>query len=224
MPTITSRVHSGTVSSVLRLVADWTAGIWDLSSLTFTIPTGLAGHRTTTLSSLPAFRTCYGPCYLQHGSPMLARCGNIALRDIAHMPVSPINFCEPHDKNLSELENPGGCVSLYWAVEARPSNHHLVPGTRLGSSFFFNRSSLVEKMRFPRRVQSSRLIDLLWSSIKRTSFQYCRIRRSIYVYDFPPLAGGESLEEETGVQRRQEKQGYQPKKPEMGLKSGELFS
>jgi hypothetical protein len=105
MPTITSRVHPGTVSSVLRLVADWTAGIWDLSSLAFTIPTGLAGRRTTTLSSFPAFRTCYGsPCLsaqgqsrdLQHLSPMLARCGNIALRDIAHMGVGPIQTNVPH--------------------------------------------------------------------------------------------------------------------------------
>src|SRR5450755_4335355 len=107
MPTITSRVHPETVSSVLRLVADWTAGIWDLSSLAFTIPTGLAGRRTTTLSSLPAFRTCYGPpCLsaqgqsrdLQHPSPMLARCGNIALRDIAHILVRPVNTAIPHQK------------------------------------------------------------------------------------------------------------------------------
>jgi hypothetical protein len=113
MPTITSRVHPGTVSSVFRLVADWTAGIWDSSSQAFTIPTGLAGRRTTTLSSLPAFRTCYGPpCLsaqgqsrdLQHSSPMLARCGNIALRDIAHMLVGPVNTGIPHQQ----------CSSLYF--------------------------------------------------------------------------------------------------------------
>ena len=119
MPTITTRVHPGTVSSVLRLVADWTAGIWDLSSLAFTIPTGLAGRRTTTLSSLPAFRTCYGPpCLsaqgqsrdLQHSSPMLARCGNIALRDIAHMVVRPVNTGIPHQS----------CSSLHtWFLSSR---------------------------------------------------------------------------------------------------------
>ena len=122
MPTITSRVHPGTVSSVLRLVADWTAGIWDLSSLAFTIPTGLAGRRTTTLSSFPAFRTCYGsPCLsaqgqsrdLQHLSPMLARCGNIALRDIAHMGVGPIQANVPHTRGSFASTTPGGIGSFY---------------------------------------------------------------------------------------------------------------
>ena len=117
MPTITSRVHPGTASGVLRLVADWTAGIWDLSSLAFTIPTGLAGRRTTTPSSLPAFGTCYGSrCLsaqgqsrdLQHGSPMLARCGNIALRDIAHMGVRPIQANVPHTRDSLSQETPGG--------------------------------------------------------------------------------------------------------------------
>jgi len=135
MPTITSRVHPGTVSSVLRLVADWTAGIWDLSSLAFTIPTGLAGRRTTTLSSFPAFRTCYGsPCLsaqgqsrdLQHLSPMLARCGNIALRDIAHMGVGPIQTNVPHPRLSFSSETPGTIGSLYKGCsKQRPSNHRL---------------------------------------------------------------------------------------------------
>jgi hypothetical protein len=135
MPTITSRVHPGTVSSVLRLVADWTAGIWDLSSLAFTIPTGLAGRRTTTLSSLPAFRTCYGPpCLsaqgqsrdLQHSSPMLARCGNIALRDIAHMGVGPVQSNVPHVRLSLSSATPGSVGSLYTGCsKQRPSNHRL---------------------------------------------------------------------------------------------------
>jgi hypothetical protein len=135
MPTITSRVHPGTVSSVLRLVADWAAGIWDLSSLAFTIPTGLAGRRTTTLSSLPAFRTCYvSPCLsaqgqsrdLQHLSPMLARCGNIALRDIAHMGVRPIQSNVPHACGSFSSETPGDIGSLYnGCSKQRPSNHRL---------------------------------------------------------------------------------------------------
>jgi hypothetical protein len=133
MPTITSRVHPRTVSSVLRLVADWTAGIWDLSSLAFTIPTGLAGPRTTTLSSLPAFRTCYGPpCLsaqgqsrdLQHSSPMLARCGNIALRDIAHMLISPIQSNVPHlDSHFLTSNSWGNRVLIFWCSKQRPSNH-----------------------------------------------------------------------------------------------------
>lgn len=142
MPTITSRVHPGTVSSVLRLVADWTAGIWDLSSLAFTIPTGLAGRRTTTLSSLPAFRTCYGPpCLsaqgqsrdLQHGSPMLARCGNIALRDIAHVVIGPVNTGVPHEKRSSLCEIvPERTCSYTVALEARLSHDRLGSGTMPG--------------------------------------------------------------------------------------------
>jgi len=135
MPTITSRVHPGTVSSILRLVADWTAGIWDLSSLAFTIPTGLAGRRTTTLVSLPAFRTCYGPpCLsaqgqsrdLQHSSPMLARCGNIALRDIAHMGICPIQTNIPHARGSFSSTTPGTVGSFYTGCsKQRPSNHRL---------------------------------------------------------------------------------------------------
>jgi hypothetical protein len=166
MPTITSRVHSETVSSVLRLVADWTAGIWDLSSLAFTIPTGLAGHRTTTLSSLPAFRTCYGPrCLsaqgqsrdLQHGSPMLARCGNIALPDIAHMGVGPIQSNVPHRCVLLLGAFPGDIGSLYNGWEtARPSNHRLAQECCRRSAIFLYRSSRVETEAFPQQSLSSR--------------------------------------------------------------------
>ncbi len=166
MPTITSRVHPGTVSSVLRLVADWTAGIWDLSSLAFTIPTGLAGRRTTTLSSLPAFRTCYGPpCLsaqgqsrdLQHSSPMLARCGNIALRDIAHMSICPIQTDVPHTRGSLSRETPGDIGSFY-----NGCSKHVPPiidwprKAAKGSTIFLYRSSRVEKLAFPRQCVSSR--------------------------------------------------------------------
>jgi hypothetical protein len=163
MPTITSRVHPGTVSSVLRLVADWTAGIWDLSSLAFTIPTGLAGRRTTTLSSLPAFRTCYGPpCLsaqgqsrdLQHSSPMLARCGNIALRDIAHMIVSPINTGVPHKKRSSlQICFLSRRALILW----RSKRDSLIIGFAQergqGSASFLNRSNRLERLDFPWRLQ-----------------------------------------------------------------------
>jgi hypothetical protein len=139
MPTITSRVHPGTVSSVLRLVADRTAGIWDLSSLAFTIPTGLAGRRTTTLSSLPALRTCYGPPYLsaqgqsrdlQHSSPILARCGNIALRDIAHMVIRPVNTGIPHEKRSSlHTWFLSTRALILWRQTARLSHHRFRSGT-----------------------------------------------------------------------------------------------
>ena len=159
MPTITSRVHPGTVSSILRLVADWTAGIWDLSSLAFTIPTGLAGRRTTTPSSLPAFGTCYGSPYLsaqgesrdlQHGSPMLARCGNIALRDIAHMGVGPVQSNVPHVRLSLSSATPGSVGSFYSGC-----SKHVPPiidwprKAAKGRTISLYRSSRVENQPFP---------------------------------------------------------------------------
>jgi hypothetical protein len=99
MPRTTSRVHPETASSVLRLVADWTAGSWNSGSLAFAIPPGLAEHRATTLSLFSAFVTCYcSRCLsargkfhdLQHLSPMLTHDGNIVCRDMAHRMVRPI--------------------------------------------------------------------------------------------------------------------------------------
>src|SRR6266568_5366231 len=159
MPRTTSQVHPGTVSSVLRLVADWTAGIWDLSSLAFTIPTGLAGRRTTTPSSLPAFGTCYGsPCLsaqgqsrdLQHKSPMLARCGNIALRDIAHVRIGPIYACKPQRKSPPCLTTtvPGATGPFTVALEARSSHGRFSRNIERRSVIFLNRSSRVEEVDF----------------------------------------------------------------------------
>jgi hypothetical protein len=110
MPRITSRVHPQTASSVLRLVADWTAGSWNSGSLAFAIPPGLAERRATTLSLFSAFVTCYcSRCLsargefhdLQHVSPMLTHNGNIVCRDMAHMGIRPINACIPHVVLLS---------------------------------------------------------------------------------------------------------------------------
>jgi len=159
MPSTTSRVHPRTVSSVLRLVADWTAGIWDSSSRAFTIPTGLAGRRTTTLSSLPAFRTCYGPpCLsaqgqsrdLQHLSPMLARCGNIALRDIAHVLICPIQTDKPHDQVPPCLNKPvpGTACPSTLALKARLSNDRFSRNIRRRRGIFFNRSNRVGRIAF----------------------------------------------------------------------------
>jgi hypothetical protein len=171
MPTITTRVHPGTVSSVLRLVADWTAGIWDLSSLAFTIPTGLAGRRTTTLSSLPAVRTCYcPPCLsaqgqsrdLQHSSPMLARCGNIALRDIAHMGICPIDACIPHVSLLS-LKKPflgQRVLRLRCSFKARSSNGRSPQERHQGSAICSNRSSRGKGIGFPWWVQQLRTASI----------------------------------------------------------------
>jgi hypothetical protein len=169
MPSTTSRVHPRTVSSVLRLVADWTAGIWDSSSLAFTIPTGLAGRRTTTLSSLPAFRTCYGPpCLsaqgqsrdLQHLSPMLARCGNIALRDLAHMLVSPIQSNIPHPQmtpfDIGTKNSWGHRVLIFWRSKRDPLIVDKPRSAAEGSTIFGYRSSRVEKKVFPWQFSSSK--------------------------------------------------------------------
>ena len=61
-------------------------------------------------------------------------------------------------------------MSLYKAVEARPSNHQFGPGTPRGSSVFSCRSSRVEEMRFPWRVQLGKSIDLLQSSVRGLHF------------------------------------------------------
>src|SRR5579863_1453616 len=44
--------------------------------------------------------------------------------------ICPIDTGKPHTEILSWQDIPGECVSLYLALEARPSNHHLDPGTR----------------------------------------------------------------------------------------------
>src|SRR6266487_129290 len=89
MTTITSQVHPETISG-WSPIGPLVSGMG--SSLAFTILTGLAERLVFPPSS--AFRTGYGPrCLsaqgqsrdLQHLSPMLARCGNSALRDMAHM-------------------------------------------------------------------------------------------------------------------------------------------
>ena len=61
-------------------------------------------------------------------------------------------------------------MSLYKAVEARPSNHQFGPGTPRGSSVFSCRSSRVEEMRFPWRVQLGKSIDFLQSSVRGLHF------------------------------------------------------
>src|SRR5947209_19130125 len=105
MTTTTSQVHSEAVfgwSPIGPLVSGMGG------SLAFTILTGLAERLVLSLPS--AFKTGYGPrCLsaqgqsrdLQHLSPMLTRCGNSALRDMAHMLVSPINTGVPHKKRSS---------------------------------------------------------------------------------------------------------------------------
>jgi hypothetical protein len=107
MSTTTSQVHPETISG-WSPIGPLVSGMG--SSLAFTMLTGLAERRVFPLPS--AFRTGYGPRGLsaqgqsrdlQHDSPMLARCGNIALRDIAHMGIGPIDACKPHTQLLRVL-------------------------------------------------------------------------------------------------------------------------
>jgi hypothetical protein len=100
MTTTTSQVHSEAVSG-WSPIGPLVSGMG--GSLAFTILTGLAERLVLSLPS--AFRTGYGPrCLsaqgqsrdLQHLSPMLTRCGNSALRDMAHVVVGPINAAKLH--------------------------------------------------------------------------------------------------------------------------------
>ncbi len=112
MTTITSQVHSETIAG-WSPIGPLVSGMG--SSLAFTILTGLAERRVFPLPS--AFRTGYGPrCLsaqgksrdLQHLSPMLTRCGNSALRDMAHMRVRPIQSDIPHPLTSFLQQVPGG--------------------------------------------------------------------------------------------------------------------
>jgi hypothetical protein len=130
MTTITSQVHPEAVSG-WSPIGPLVSGMG--SSLAFTILTGLAERRVFPLPS--AFRTDYSPrCLsaqgqsrdLQHFSPMLTRGGNSALRDMAHMPISPIQTNIPHRYASFSSETPGGVGSLYnGCSKQRPSNHRL---------------------------------------------------------------------------------------------------
>ena len=117
MTTTTSQVHSEAVSG-WSPIGPLVSGMG--SSLAFTILTGLAEHLALLLPS--AFRTGYGPrclsaqgqsCDLQNLSPMLARCGNSALRDMAHMVIRPVNTGIPHQKrsSLQQWLPPHACPS-----------------------------------------------------------------------------------------------------------------
>src|SRR5260370_17902795 len=122
MTATTSQVHSEAVSgwSPIGPLVSGTGG-----SLAFTILTGLAERRVFPLPS--AFRTGYGPrCLsaqgqsrdLQHLSPILTRCGNSALRDMAHMGVSPVQSNVPHavaSFSSYSRTTPGRIAPLYTA-------------------------------------------------------------------------------------------------------------
>jgi len=143
MTTITSQVHPETISG-WSPIGPLVSGMG--SSLAFTILTGLAERLVFPPSS--AFRTGYGPrCLsaqgqsrdLQHLSPMLARCGNSALRDMAHMGIGPVQSNVPHLRTSFPSETPGGIGSFYSGCsKQRPSNRRYRPGKLPGEA----RSSL----------------------------------------------------------------------------------
>jgi hypothetical protein len=154
MTTTTSQVHPEAVSG-WSPIGPLVSRVG--SSLAFTIPTGLAERRVFPLPS--AFRTCYGPrCLsaqgqsrdLQHLSPMLTRCGNSALRDMAHMLVRPIYSGIPHLK-CSSLQK--WFLSSRTLILWRSKRDSLIIGSPQelyqGSASFHNRSSRVEQLDFP---------------------------------------------------------------------------
>ena len=160
MPTITSRVHPETASSVVRLVANWTAGSWNSSSLALAIPPGLAEHRATTLSLFSAFVTCYcsrclsarGKCHdLQHLSPMLTHNGNSVCRDMAHMIVGPIDTAKLH--SLAPFPKQPAFLNCWVLRLCRSKRDSLmtspVQKRCQGRTSFRNRSSRVEVRAFP---------------------------------------------------------------------------
>jgi hypothetical protein len=118
MTTTTSQVHSEAVSG-WSPIGPLVSGMG--GSLAFTILTGLAERLVLSLPS--AFRTGYGPrCLsaqgqsrdLQHLSPMLTRCGNSALRDMAHVIVCPIDPAKLHGfaPFLKPTVFPNSCVLI----------------------------------------------------------------------------------------------------------------
>ena|SRR5437588_7336962 len=120
MTTTTSQVHSEAVSG-WSPIGPLVSGMG--GSLAFTILTGLAERLVLSLPS--AFRTGYGPrCLsaqgqsrdLQHLSPMLTRCGNSALRDMAHVIIGPIDAAKLH--RFAPFLNQRGflnsCVLILW--------------------------------------------------------------------------------------------------------------
>src|SRR5438876_12165577 len=107
------------------------------------------------------FWTCYGSPYLsaqgesrdlQHLSPMLARCGNIALRDIAHVGIGPINTGKPHRcPSLSNKKSLGKSGPSIQVLAARPSHRRWSQESCQGSTISLKRSSREEVKVFPRQ-------------------------------------------------------------------------
>ena len=138
MTTTTSQVHSEAVSG-WSPIGPLVSGMG--GSLAFTILTGLAERLVLSLPS--AFRTGYGPrCLsaqgqsrdLQHLSPMLTRCGNSALRDMAHVRIGPIQASKPHRKGPPCFKTmvPARACPFTVANAPRLSHHRFCSGTGPG--------------------------------------------------------------------------------------------
>ena len=161
MTTTTSRVHPEAVSG-WSPIGPLVSGMG--SSLAFTILTGLAERPVLPLPS--AFRTCYGPrCLsaqgqsrdLRHFSPMPTRCGNSALRDMAHVIVGPINPTKLH--GFAPFSKHVLFLNSWVLILCRSKRDSLITSPVQkpcqGRTSFVNRSSRVEKGAFPRRVRHS---------------------------------------------------------------------
>ena len=167
MTTTTSRVHPEAVSG-WSPIGPLVSGMG--SSLAFTILTGLAERPVLPLPS--AFRTCYGPrCPsaqgqsrdLRHFSPMPTRCGNSALRDMAHVRICPIDESLPH-RAAPSLPIPflSPRALLLWCETARLSHHRFRSGTAPGK---YELSSSVEPCGEPRLSPASSPVHLSKASL-----------------------------------------------------------
>src|SRR5258708_25579898 len=159
MTSTTSQAHSETIAG-WSPIGPLVSGMG--SSVAFTILRGLAERPVFPLPS--AFRTCYGPrCLsaqgqsrdLRHFSPMPTRCGNSALRDMAHMGICPIQTNVPHRSLSFARTIPGRIGSFYTKCsKQRPSNHRWAQEICQRRTIFAYRSSRVETEAFPRQYLS----------------------------------------------------------------------
>ena len=160
MTTTTSRVHPEAISG-WSPIGPLVSGMG--SSLAFTILTGLAERLVLSLPS--AFRTGYGPrCLsaqgqsrdLRHFSPMPTRCGNSALRDMAHVRISPIYAYKPHRQSSPSFTMivPEVTSPFTVALEARSSHHRFPRNIGRQSPIFLKQSNRVEQLdfRLPRSI------------------------------------------------------------------------
>lgn len=144
------------------LVANWTAGIWDEKQCSLHHTD--RSCRAASVSTSPAFRTCYGPrCLsaqgksrdLRHFSPMPTRGGNNVLRDMAHMVIGPIDSTKFHPvfPFLRARKVLNCCVLLLCRSKRDSLMTSPVQKPLRGRTSFLNRSHRMDGIAFPQMVR-----------------------------------------------------------------------